>query len=241
MDDRLDVLAFGPHPDDVELGIGGTVALHARNGYRVGICDLTRGEMGTNGTPEVRLQEAKEAADILGAVVRENLGIPDGFIRSSEENLRKVIELIRYYRPKVVLAIDSQDDHPDHIYGSKLISEAAHLAGLYNYPAEGDRFRPDNVYYYIAARPRAPEIVVDISLVHDKKINAIFAHRSQLGNDSSTPASKETRLTHPAFIDRIKSRDRYVGHLADCEFGEGFIAGRVPRIKNFVDFGGECR
>ncbi len=240
MSNVLDLLVFGPHPDDVELGVGGTVALHAQEGYQVGICDLTRGELGTNGTPEIRAREAKKAAEILGASVRENLSLPDGFIRVNDQNLKKAIQLIRYFRPKVILAIDSLDDHPDHVHTSQLITEAAHLSGLYNYPVQGERHRPDNIYYYIAARPREPEMVVDISPVHDKKIEAILAHKSQLGLvDSPDTPSKSTRLTHPSFIERIKSRDRYVGSLANCEFGEGFIPYRTPRVTDFFSLGGE--
>ncbi len=235
--DSLDLLVIAPHPDDAELGVGGTIAAHTSKGYRVGICDVTEGEMGTNGTPETRKQESKRAAEILGVEVRDNLQIPDGFIRPTEENLAKTVELLRKYRPNTVITINSDDDHPDHIYTSKLVSEAAHLAGLAKYPAQGERFRPENLFYFAASRPKNPDIVVDITEVYEQKMNSILAHRSQLGL-AEDEDSHNTRLTHPSFLERIKARDRYMGYLGRCELAEGFMCDRIPGVKDLLSFGG---
>ncbi|ACB84858.1 bacillithiol biosynthesis deacetylase BshB1 [Natranaerobius thermophilus] len=233
----LDLLVIAPHPDDAELGVGGTIALHTSKGYQVGICDLTQGEMGTNGTIEIRRQESQNAAEILGVAVRENLKIPDGFIRTTEENLKKTVSLIRKYRPETIITIYSEDDHPDHIHASQLVREAAHLSGLYKYPGKGEPFRPSNLYFFLAARPKNPDLVVDITSVHKTKIDSILAHKSQLGLDEYAQG-RDTRLTHPSFLERIKARDRYMGHLGRCELGEGLICDRIPRINDLLSIGG---
>lgn len=232
----LDILAFGPHPDDVELGIGGTIALHAEQGRKVGICDLTRGEMGTNGTPELRCREAEEAAEILGVSVRENLSLQDGFITNDKESITRVIELIRKYRPSTVLLPHPEDDHPDHGEGSRMIRQACHLAGLKKYPVSGERFRPENVFYYFLGRPKTPDLVVDITEVRQKKVKAIMAYKSQLGMIDN---SLDTRLTRPDFLDRIEGRERYMGHLAGCEFGEGLIGDRPLKVNDLMNNGGK--
>ncbi|OWZ83600.1 bacillithiol biosynthesis deacetylase BshB1 [Natranaerobius trueperi] len=235
--DTLDLLVFGPHPDDAELGLGGTIALHTQKGYKVGICDLTMGEMGTNGTTEERQIESREAAKTLGVTVRENLAIPDGFVSKSEENLKKTIEVIRKYRPNKICTVNFNDDHPDHANGTLLIKEATFLSGLYKYPAEGQRFRPENLFYYFAARPKNPDIVVDITLVYDIKLRAIMKHESQLGLNKEKESIK-TNLTNPNFLEKIKARDKYMGSFIKADYGEGLICDRIPRVNDLIKFGG---
>ena len=231
------MLVFAPHPDDAELGAGGIIALHTELGYRVGICDLTEGEMGTNGTPELRRREADHAKDILKAQWRENLQLPDSFVSVTEAAKTQVVELIRTCRPQVLLVTYPGDDHPDHNHAAELVREAAYLAGLEKYPARGERHRPDRLFYYFLGRPQNPDLVVDITEVHDTKIKSVLAHKSQLGLNE-TDHQQDTRLTHPSFLDRVIARDRYMGSLTNCEFGEGLMCERVPRVHNLFQLGG---
>ncbi len=217
----LDILAFGAHPDDVEIGIGGTIAVHTARGYRCGIVDLSRGEMASHGTPEERALEGEEAARVLGVEVRECAGLPDSFIKSDEESQEKVIELVRKYSPKIVLCPYYEDNHPDHINGSLLVKEACHLAGLSKYPAQGRPYRPEKLFYYFLGKTADPTLLIDISSHVDIKWKAIACHKSQFSLPSDTRA--ETLVNSPLFIQYLKSRDQFFGSLIRVPYAEGLI------------------
>jgi N-acetylglucosamine malate deacetylase 1 len=216
---QLDILAFGAHPDDVEIGVGGTLIRHAAMGYKCGIVDLTAGEAASNGTPEVRRQEALKAAEIMGMAARDNLGLPDAHLQVNEESLRPVIEVIRRYQPKVVIAPYHRDRHPDHIRASQLVREAAHLSGLRRYNADGEPHRPPVVAQYFLAVFEEPSFIVDISEFYEKKMGALVAHQSQFGLPSDS--DWQTLVNNPRFIRLIQSRDQYVGSLIQVFYGEG--------------------
>ncbi|HAP31434.1 MAG TPA: bacillithiol biosynthesis deacetylase BshB1 [Firmicutes bacterium] len=244
----LDILAFGPHPDDVEIGIGGTLIKHASQGYRCGIVDLTRGEAGSNGTPEIRREEALQAAEIMGMKTRDNLGLPDARLQADEESLRAIIEVIRKYRPRVVLGPYWQDKHPDHLRASQLVREAAHLAGLRRYPAEGEPYRPPLLCHYFLAVFEEPTFVVDISAYYARKLEALGAHQSQF----ALPRDIEWRtlVNDPLFIRMIQARDQYVGSMIQALYGEGLffeqklvvqdltVLQGIPQDRSALKFGG---
>ncbi|UMZ73226.1 bacillithiol biosynthesis deacetylase BshB1 [Natranaerofaba carboxydovora] len=232
---ELDIMAFGAHPDDCEIGIGGVLALHADKGYKVGICDLTQGEMSTNGDIELRKEEANEAAKILKLEVRENAKIPDGFVRETDKYVDIVIGIIRKYRPRIVLAPFYEDHHPDHINASKLVKRAAHLSGLERYPVDGQKFRPKNFYYYFLGQPQNPGLVVDTTGYEETKLESIAAHRSQLG---LMEEAKMTRLTEFDLLKRIEARDRYMGYFVDSEFGEGLVPVKACKANDLTLLGG---
>lgn len=217
----VDLLAIGPHPDDIEIGIGGTVAKHTAMGDRVGLCDLTAGEMSSNGTVEERLAEAEAARDALGAAWRVNLRLPDRAIGTGPEHARAVAALVRRARPRVVAIPYWSDRHPDHVAASRLLTEGVFSAGLRRYPAEGDAWRPDWVCYYFINDSASPSFVVDVSDHYDVKRRALACHATQF-----TPAGKgavATRLTSSRFQQLIESRDAQFGALAGVAFAEGFV------------------
>jgi bacillithiol biosynthesis deacetylase BshB1 len=216
---QLDILAFGSHPDDVEIGIGGTLIKQATLGHKCGIVDLTAGEAGSNGTPEIRRQEAMKAAEIMGMSVRDNLGLPDARLKVDEESLRAIIEVIRKYRPRVVLGPYWQDKHPDHLRASQLVREAAYLSGLRRYPAGGEPYRPPLLCQYFLAVFAEPTFVVDISACYEQKLAALAAHQSQFGLPRNT--DWRTLVNDPLFIRMIQARDQYVGSMIMALYGEG--------------------
>lgn len=217
--EQLDVLAFGPHPDDVELGCGGTLAKLAGMGYAVGIIDLTRGEMGSRGTVAEREREAADAAQILGARLRENLAIPDADIRNTPENRRKLIEVIRRYRPTLVFAPNPDDRHPDHGHASQLITEACFYAGVGKIaPGSCDAFRPRRVIYYMITYEFEPSFLVDISAQFPQKLAAIKAHRSQFFNPEYQ--GKETFISSPEYLEAVTFRMRHFGWKAGVKYAE---------------------
>jgi len=222
----LDLLVFGPHPDDIEIGLGGTVAKHARQGARVGLCDLTRGELSTNGTVEERRAEAEAARRVLGAVWRESFGWPDGAIDSAPERLRAAIELIRACRPRVVAAPYWEDRHPDHAAASEAVTRAAYKSGLRRYEAAGEPWRPEWVCYYFINDGATPSFVVDVSEDYETKRRALECYRSQF----QPPSGVATRLTSPRFRQLIESRDAQFGALAGVAFAEGVVV-RVPVVR----------
>jgi len=216
----VDLLVFGPHPDDIEIGLGGTVARHTAAGHRVGLCDLTRGELSTNGTPEVRQAEAAEAAGVLGAAWRENLGWPDGAIASTAEMIRPAVALIRRCRPRTIAIPYWDDRHPDHMAASQVLREAVFKSGLRRY-GSGDAWRPDWVCYYFINDGGAPSFVVDVSATYQRKRDALACYRSQFLNTAD--AAAPTRLTSPTFRQLIESRDAQFGALAGVAFAEGIV------------------
>jgi bacillithiol biosynthesis deacetylase BshB1 len=231
---HVDVLAFGPHPDDVELVMGGTMLkLHAL-GYRTGIVDLTAGEMGTRGSREERAREAAEAAELLSASVRKNLDLGDGGLGSSVEAKRAVVEAIREHQPKLVFTNFPENNHPDHTASGPLVAEAAYLAGLTKFDAEGEPHRPNCVIYYLVPHKVSPSFVVDISPFYEDKMRAVRAYASQLHDeDKSGPA---TYISQPAFLNRMEGLDRYHGALIDVDFGEAFYVREAMKVDDPIRF-----
>lgn len=224
----VDLLAFGPHADDIEIGLGGTVAKHAARGHRVGLCDLTRGELATNGTPEARLQEAEHARGILGAIWRENLGLPDGRIGQDPGHLSAVVSVIRRSQPRTVAIPYWRDRHPDHEAASHLLTEAVFKSGLRRFEPAADAWRPAWVCYYFINDGAEPSFVIDVSEHYETKRRALACHQSQFA-----PASEEaapTRLTSPRFQQLIESRDAQFGARAGVAWAEGIVV-RTPPLR----------
>jgi bacillithiol biosynthesis deacetylase BshB1 len=228
--EKLDILAFGAHPDDVELSCSGTLIREVRQGKRVGVVDLTMGELGTRGSAEIRMKEAALAAEIMGLSYRQNLGLSDGFFEENQDSLQKIIQQIRYCQPDIVIANAIQDRHPDHARGSNLVSRACFLAGLSKIEStfQGEKqraWRPKVVYHYIQDRYIQPDVVVDISDVVEEKKKAILAYATQFYN----PESKEpdTPISSPDFFEYIFAKDRIFGRQIHVTFAEGFTAERA--------------
>lgn len=235
---KLDILAFGAHPDDVELGCSGTIAKEVSLGKKVGIIDLTRGELGTRGSVEIRNSESAKASEILGVVVRENLDMRDGFFVNDEAHQLKVIEMIRKYQPEIVLCNAVKDRHIDHGKGSKLVSDACFLSGLRQIKTElnGDAqeaWRPKVVYHYIQWQNIEPDFVVDISEFIGKKMESVLAYGSQFYD----PNSKEpvSPITSKNFLDSVKYRAQDLGRLVGVEYAEGFTTERYLAVNSLGD------
>jgi len=224
----VDVLAIGAHPDDVELCAGGTVVKMVRQGRSVGVVDLTRGELGTRGTPEIRAREAARAGELMGVSFRTNLSMPDGHLVSDPSSRVEIVRVFRACRPRLVIT-HSQTGHPDHWAAAQLVREASYLSGLVRIDTGQDRFRPGLIAGWLQCNQTdQPDVVVDISEVIDEKERIYRAYRSQLHDPSSQ--EPETYLTSPDFMDQIRSHNRYLGTLADCAFAEGFVLSRYPRL-----------
>jgi N-acetylglucosamine malate deacetylase 1 len=223
---NADALFFGAHPDDVELSCGGLAAVLASHGHRVVVVDLTRGEAASRGTPEERHQEARKAAEILG-VERENLGLPDlGILRSDHVQQRLVAGCLRRHRPHLVVAPDDDDLHPDHVEASKLITRACYLSGLAKFDAPGERHRPERLLYSLYRTTRRPHLIVDISAVWERRMDAVRAHRSQIDPTVQGPA---TYLTAPGFLEEVEARARSWGAAIGVRHGEAYrVRGPVP-------------
>jgi len=237
---KLDILAFGAHPDDVELGAGATIAKEIANGKKVGIVDLTRGELGTRGSAEIRDREAAKAAEILGITVRENLEFADGFFINNKEHQLVVIQMIRKYRPEIVLCNAIEDRHIDHAKGSNLVSDACFLSGLVKIDTklEGDDvwqepWRPKYVYHYIQWKNLEPDFVVDVSDFITKKTKAILAYSSQFYDPKSD--EPETPISSKNFIDSVNYRARDLGRFIGVEYAEGFTVERYVAVRNLGD------
>jgi bacillithiol biosynthesis deacetylase BshB1 len=235
---KLDIVAFGAHPDDVELGCGGTIAKEIALGKKVGIVDLTRGELGTRGTAEIRDQEANAAAQILGVSVRENLNMRDGFFVNDETHQLEVIKMIRKYRPEIVLCNAIDDRHIDHGKGSKLVSDACFLSGLIKIETEVDgqkqeAWRPKVVYHYMQWKNLVPDFVVDISGYTDKKVEAIMAYGSQFYNPNTNEPA--TPIATKNFLDSVHYRAQDLGRLIGTDYAEGFTAERYLAVNSLDD------
>lgn len=235
---KLDILAFGAHPDDVELGCSGTIAKEVANGKKVGIIDLTQGELGTRGTAETRKEEAEEGARILGVQVRENLKFADGFFVNDRAHQFEIIKVLRKYRPDIVLCNAVDDRHIDHGRGSKLVSDACFLSGLRKIETEQEgikqeAWRPKWVYHYIQWKNIEPDFVVDITGFIDKKIASVKAYKTQffdpMSQEPSTPISDQN------FLDSVTYRARDLGRLIGVDFAEGFTTERVPAVESLYD------
>ena len=227
---NLDIMAFGAHPDDVELCVGGTLAKMSAHGYAVGVVDLTRGELGTRGTTAVRAKEARAAADILGISVRENLRFPDGGIAVTMNARLKVIRILRKYRPKIVMAHYWDDPHPDHVHASRLITEAVHHSGLAKIETGQERHRPNVVLYFKLPLGMAPSFVVDISDFADQRSDAIAAHRSQLYDPDA--GGLQTILSRPDFLTHMENLHSYYGTLIGKSKGEAFYFKGILAVKD---------
>lgn len=235
---KLDILAFGAHPDDVELGCGGTIAKEIQLGKKVGIVDLTRGELGTRGSAEIRDNEAAKAATILGVSVRENLRMRDGFFKNDEAHQLQIIEMIRKYKPEIVLCNAIEDRHIDHGKGSSLVSDACFLSGLRKIETtyenqEQEAWRPKVVYHYIQWKDLKPDFVVDITGFESKKVEAIMAYDSQFFNpDTNEP---ETPIATKNFLESINYRAQDLGRLIGTDFAEGFTVERYLAVNSLTD------
>jgi N-acetylglucosamine malate deacetylase 1 len=225
----VDVLVFGPHADDLEIGLGGTIARHAAAGHRVGLCDLTRAELSSNGTPEQRQVEAAEAAGVLGALWRENLGWPDGGIDGTAEQLRSAVDLMRRARPRVVAVPHWNDRHPDHVAASHVLRKAIFKSGLRRYDTGQEAWRPDWICHYFINDSAKPSFVIDVSAHYEKKRAALNCYRSQFATIGADVVG--TRLNAPTFRQLIESRDAQFGALAGVAFAEGLVV-REPIMRD---------
>ncbi len=234
---QLDILAFGVHPDDIELSCSGTILSSIHQGKKVGIVDLTRGELGTRGSAEIRDEEAAAAAKILGVHHRENLSMADGFFTHSEENIKKIIVVLRKFRPSVILANAVEDRHPDHGRSAKLVADAAFLAGLQKIETFDENgnpqkaFRPTQVFHYIQDRVLTPDFVFDVTPFYEKKMESIRAYTTQFYSaDSNEPS---TYISSPQFLETVKGRDMMMGKKIGVLYGEGFITEKTVGIQDF--------
>jgi N-acetylglucosamine malate deacetylase 1 len=234
---KLDILAFAVHPDDVELGCGGTLLVEKLNGKKTGIIDLTRGELGTRGTAETRELEAAASAKILQLDARENLGLADGFFKNDEEHQRKVIAAIRKYQPEIILCNAPEDRHPDHGRSAQLVEDAAFLSGLRKietYDEEGklqEAWKPKYVFHYIQDRYLQPDFVIDITHVMEQKIESIKAFSTQFYNpDLNEP---QTYISTPDFLDSVIYRSKMMGKMIGVKYAEGFISKKMIGVSSF--------
>ena len=237
MSDKLDFLAFGAHPDDVELGCGATIAKLVSQGKKVGIVDLTRGELGTRGSAEIRTKETKEASKILGITIRENMDFKDGFFRNDEEHQLKIIQVIRKYQPDFIFCNAPDDRHIDHPKGSQLIVEASFLSGLTKINTDDSsgnaqkQWRPKNIYHYIQWKNLDPDFIFDVSGFHHTKMDAVKCYSSQFYDPKSK--EPETPISNKNFLDFVQSRANDFGRLIGVEHGEGFISNRKLGFSSF--------
>ena len=235
---KLDIIAFGAHPDDVELGCGGTIAKEIALGKKVGIIDLTRGELGTRGSVEIRNQESANSAKILGVSIRENLDMRDGFFVNDELHQLEIIKMLRKYKPEIVLCNAIDDRHIDHGKGSQLVSDACFLSGLMKIETEyggknQEVWRPKLVYHYMQWKNLVPDFVIDITGYNDKRIEAILAYSSQFYNpDSNEP---ETLIASKNFLESLNYRVQDLGRLIGTDYAEGFTVERYLAVNSLGD------
>lgn len=235
---KLDILAFGVHPDDVELGCSGTLLLAVSEGKKVGIVDLTQGELGTRGNVQTRKEEAEAASKILGLSVRDNLGMRDGFFVNDEAHQLKVISCIRKYRPDIVICNAQQDRHPDHGRAASLVSESCFYSGLSKIKTklnglDQDSWRPKNVFHYIQDRFLQPDFLVDITNVFDKKLDTIKAYATQFYNPDII--GPETYISTPEFLDTLIGRHKLLGKTIGVVYAEGFVTDKSIGIRSLSD------
>jgi bacillithiol biosynthesis deacetylase BshB1 len=232
MSETVDILFFGAHPDDVELSCGGTVAKLGKDGLRTGIVDLTRGEMGTRGTPQTRKREAANAAKALGTTFRQQLDFQDGNLQTGREQELEIIELLRRWRPRLVVAPYADDRHPDHTRTGRIVTEASFYAGLKSLETGLPAHRPQTVLYYLQNYMFPPSFVVDVSKHWKTKMRSVAAYKSQFYD----PNSKEpdTFISDPKFLEMIDARGRHFGALIGATYGEAFITKQPPRIDDLI-------
>jgi len=235
---KLDILAFGAHPDDVELSCSGTILKHIHLGKKVGLIDLTRGELGTRGSAEIRDTEASAAAKILGVSVRENLRFADGFFQNDRQHQLPVVSMIRKYRPEIILCNAVSDRHPDHGRAAQLVSQSVFLAGLPKVGTTDDGnnqepWRTKAVYHYIQDRYIKPDFVIDISDFIDNKMESVKAYASQFYNEKST--EPKTPISSKEFMEFLYSRSMEIGRSIHAKYGEGFTVERFPGVNSLFD------
>jgi bacillithiol biosynthesis deacetylase BshB1 len=238
---KLDILVLPVHPDDAELGCAGVILKHIALGHKVGIADLTRGELGTRGTAEIRDQEAAKAAEILGLTIRENLELPDGFFENSKEYQLKVIAAIRKYQPDIVITNAYHDRHPDHGRANELVEAASFLSGLRRietFGADGElqeAWRPKQVLHFIQDRYIKPDIIVDVTEYWDKKIESVYAYASQFHNPEYNEDEPQTYISSPDFIEQIKGRGREFGKSINVKYAEGFTSRKILGVDDLME------
>lgn len=236
---KLDILVFASHPDDAELGCGGTIAKHTELGHKVAIVDFTKGELGTRGTPETREEEASASAGILGIALRENLQLRDGFFQNDQESQLIVMRTIRKYQPRIILANAIYDRHIDHGKGASLAYDASFLSGLTKVETldeDGNpqaAWRPEAVYHYVQSQFITPDFIVDISNQWETKMKAVKAFRSQFFNPESN--EPETYISKPGFLKMVEARAIEYGHAIGASYGEGFTVRRFPGVNSLFD------
>lgn len=235
---KLDILAIAAHPDDVELSCAGTLMVHAAQGMQVGVADLTRGELGTRGTPEIRAAEAQAAADLMGLAVRENLGLADGFFKNEKTEQLAIITAIRKYQPDIVLTNAIDDRHPDHGRAAKLVADSCFLAGLRRIETLVDgqpqlAWRPRQVYHFLQDRYHQPDIVVDISEMMERKLDAIRCFKTQF----LAPQEEElqTYISSPSFFESVVYRAKMLGKMVGVAYAEGYTSAKAIGIRSFAD------
>jgi len=239
---KLDILAIAVHPDDVELGCSGALLMEKKNGKRTGVVDLTRGELGTRGTAELRLEEAARSAEILQLDVRENLGMADGFFRNDEEHQRQLIRVIRRYRPEIVLANSLTDRHPDHGRAGHLISDACFLSGLRKIETVDNdglaqmHWRPKYIFHYIQDRYANPSFVYDVTPVFDQKLESIKAYSSQFFSSQYGKEEPQTYISTPGFLNAVIGRHQMFGKMIGTAYAEGFITEKMIGVRDFDAF-----
>ncbi|UOF89696.1 bacillithiol biosynthesis deacetylase BshB1 [Fodinisporobacter ferrooxydans] len=236
MTEDFTVLAFGAHPDDVEIGAGGILALHAELGYKVGICDLTEAEMSSNGTVETRRQEAQRAADILGVQARFQLHLQDRGLRLERFMIDRVVGILRETRPRIILAPHPSDRHPDHGWCAQIVREAWFSAGLRKYqPADShaEPYRPQQLYYYFINDTHSVPLAVDVSSVYGRKREALLAYATQFQRQSG---KAETPLNNGIFLNAVEGRDAMFGQQINARFAEGLLPAQLLAIQDLTTF-----
>ncbi len=241
---KVDILAIGAHPDDVELSCSGTLLRHLAQGKTAGLLDLTRGELGTRGSAELRDQEAAESAQKMGATFRKNLALADGFFTLDRQSIEQVVQIIRWCQPAIVLANAPSDRHPDHGRGAKLVADACFYSGLSKIPtldpetgAAQDRWRPAAVYHYIQDHLLTPDFVVDITDYLEQKMELVMTFRSQFYQPTAAEYAEElaTPISGKQFADYLRAKAAATGRIANYDFAEGFICDRTPGVSDLFD------
>jgi len=235
---KLDILAIGVHPDDVELGCSGTIINEIKNGKKVGVLDLTQGELGSRGTVETRYEEAAKAAMIMGVAVRENLKMCDGFFKNDQEHQRKLIIAIRKYQPEIIITNSLSDRHPDHGRAARLTADSCFLSGLRKVETKNEQgsdqepWRPKYVIHYIQDRYHEPDFVIDITDVFEQRMEAVKAYTTQFYNPDNEDDGPETYISTAAFLESIIARARVIGKKIGVQYGEGFNTEKTLGLKN---------
>jgi N-acetylglucosamine malate deacetylase 1 len=233
MKEKLDILVFGAHPDDVELGCGGTILKHVKQGYKVGVIDLTRGELGTRGTEETRSDETENSTKILGVSLRDNMGFKDGFFQNDKSHKMELIKKIRQYKPDIVITNAPSDRHPDHGRSSDLTIDSCFLSGLEKIETGQDVWRPKHIYHYIQFNTILPDFVLDITDEMEQKIESILCYKTQFYNPESEET--ETIISSKDFLESVKYRAKDLGRQSDCKYAEGFITNQTLKVNSLKD------